>query len=64
MMQAVIMRYEVAMVTALPGGRGHRGFAPSVMDISWRPTTKRAAEIDAGPLTRWGVWWPEGGGTN
>jgi len=63
MMQAVIMRAEVAVVTVLPGGKGHRGFDPSLVDISWRPTTKRAAEIDAGPLTRWG-WcgWPEGGG--
>lgn len=64
MMQAVIMRDEVAVVTVPPGGKGHRGFDPSLMDISWRPTTKRAAEIDAGPLTRWRMWWREGGGTN
>ena len=55
MMQAVIMRDEVAVVTVLPGGKGHRGFDPSRVDISWRTDDKRAAEIDAGPLTRW-VW--------
>jgi hypothetical protein len=34
MMQAVIMRDEVAVVTVLPGGKGHRGFDPSRVDIS------------------------------
>ena len=33
-MQAVIMRDEVAMITVLPGGKGHRGFAPSLVHIS------------------------------
>jgi len=53
-MQAVIMRDEVAVVTVLPGGKGHRGFDPAAWASAGGPTTKRAAEIDAGPLTRWG----------
>jgi hypothetical protein len=40
MMQAVIMRDEVAVVTVLPGGKGHRGFDPSRVDISWRTDDK------------------------
>jgi hypothetical protein len=40
MMQAVIMRDEVAVVTVLPGGKGHRSFDPSRADISWRTDDK------------------------
>jgi hypothetical protein len=40
MMQAVITRDEVAVVTVLPGGMGHRGFDPSRVDISWRTDDK------------------------
>ena len=40
MMRAVIMRDEVAVVTVLPGGKGHRGFDPSRADISWRTDDK------------------------
>jgi hypothetical protein len=39
-MQAAIMRDEVAVVTVLPGGKGHRGFDPSRADISWRTDDK------------------------
>jgi hypothetical protein len=40
MMQAAIMRDEDAVVTALPGGKGHRGFDPGRADISWRTDDK------------------------
>jgi hypothetical protein len=40
MMQAVIMRDEFAVVTVLPGGKGHRGFDLSRVDISWRTDDK------------------------
>jgi hypothetical protein len=30
--QEAIMRDEVAVVTVLPGGKGHRGFDPSRVD--------------------------------
>jgi hypothetical protein len=36
MMQAVITRDEVAVGTVLPSGKGHRGFDPALVDISWR----------------------------